>query len=119
MDEDFGELLNQIDRLKNSKKLVVVEGEKDKNALAEFGIKNVYVLKKALYSAVEQIASMAKECVVLTDFDAKGKELYTRIKHMLQKLGVKVDDEFRDFLIENTKLTHIEGLDTYVENLQN
>jgi 5S rRNA maturation endonuclease (ribonuclease M5) len=116
--EELTDMLEQINKLKNSKKLVIVEGLKDKEALAEFGITNVVILKKALFSVAEQIAAMTKDCVILTDLDAKGKEIYGRMKRLLEKLGVRIDDEFRDFLFENTELRQIEGLVSYVEHLE-
>jgi len=115
---ELTELLAQIDKLKKSGKLVLVEGIKDKNSLAELGITNVLVLKKALFAVAEQVSETAKECVILTDFDKEGKELYGRLKNHLEKVGVKIDDEFRNFLIRNTHVTHVEGLSSYIEHLQ-
>jgi len=118
METGLIELLEQIEKLKKSKKLILVEGLKDKNALAELGITNVLVLKKALFAVAEQVAEICSECIILTDLDAEGKELYRRLKMHLEKAGVKVDDSFRNFLFKNTKLSHIEGLSAYVEHLQ-
>ena len=110
------ELIEELKELKNSGKLIVIEGLKDKRALKNLGIENTYTLsRKPLFSVVEEIAEQEKEVVILTDFDKKGKELYNELSKHFEKLGVKVDNRFRLFLLKNTKLSHIEGLDTYVE----
>ena len=117
MEKKKEEMIGWANKLKDSGKLVVVEGDKDIAALNHFGIKNIVKLKKPLYAVVEDIDSMAKEAVILTDFDRKGKELYGKLRKDLMKHGVKVDTYFREFLQKNTKLSHIEGLKTYMGNL--
>lgn len=117
MEKNKEEIIGWIEKLREAGKLVIVEGEKDIRALNHFGIKSVMELKKPLYAVVEEIASMAKEVVILTDFDKKGKELYGRLSKDLAKHGVKVDRYFREFLQKNTRLSHIEGLRTYINNM--
>ena len=58
-------------------------------------------------------------CIILTDLDKQGKELYGKLNSGLQQFGVKVDNNFRNFLFKNTKLRQIEGLTTYIENNYN
>ncbi len=109
-----------ISELRTSKKLVVVEGPKDQKALLQCGIRNVAVLsKQALYATAERIASEHASVVLLTDFDKKGKALYGALKKQFQRLGVKVDTRFREFLQRETTLSHIEGLHTYINNSVN
>ena len=109
--EEFQEL---IEKIKNSNTLVIVEGKKDKIALEKFGIKNIVTLsKKPLYQIVEETANSNDECIILTDLDKKGKELYGKLNSDLQKHGVKVNNEFRNFLFKHTKLRQIEGIDSY------
>ena len=104
-------------KLKESNKKIIVEGKKDKAALKRLGIRNIIVLsKKPLFQIIEDIADKEKECIILTDLDKKGKELYGKINSGLQKFGVKVDNSFRIFLYKNTKLRQIEGLFRYIRN---
>lgn len=107
-----------IERLRQENKVIVVEGEKDKKSLEFFGVKNIVTLKKPLFVVVEDVAEKTDEVVILTDFDRKGKELYGRLKRDFAMNGVKVDAYFREFLQKNTRLSHIEGLKTYLGNLQ-
>jgi len=111
--ERIAEFLRDV---RKKKTLVVVEGVKDKRALAAFGIKNVLTLNKPLYAVVEDVAARASEVVLLTDLDAEGKKLYHTLSRDLQKFGVRVKNEFREFLFK-TKLRHVEGLKTYLDNL--
>lgn len=111
-------LKDWISALKQSKKLILVEGKKDKKALEKLGIKNILTLKKPLYKVIEEIAEKNKECILLFDLDSEGKKLYSKLKHQLQKHKVKIDRKFREFLFKHTKLTQIEGLLKYMENLK-
>lgn len=105
-----------IQNLKESNKLILVEGIKDKKALQILGIKNILTIKQPLYQLVEKISSKTKDCILLLDLDPEGKKLYSKLRHQLQKRGVRVDTRFREFLFKNTKLTHIEGLTKYLDS---
>ncbi len=112
------ELLEIIEKLKQEEFIILVEGKKDKNALEQLEIKNSIVLNgKDLWNRLEEIAKEEKEILILTDFDKKGKELYGKITKHLDKLGVKRNKKYREFFQKRTKLSHIEGIATYVENL--
>lgn len=114
--ENIEELRHELAKLKQSGKLVVVEGLKDMRSLAKFGLKNIMALKKPIYAVVDNIAAAAKECAILTDLDSEGKKLYGALKKELQKQGVKIDDKLRNFISKNTPVKHIEGLATFLEN---
>ena len=114
LEKEFSE---HIGKIKKSGTLIIVEGKKDKIALEKFGIKNIVELnKKPIFEIIENISSKNKECIILTDLDKQGKELYGKLNSGLQQLGVKVDNNFRNFLFKNTKSRQIEGLATYIEN---
>ena len=111
------EFFRHVEKIKQSNALIIVEGKKDRRALESFGIKNVIGLnKKPLFEIIEDISSKSKNCIILTDLDRKGKELYGKLNSGLCQLGVKIDNNFRNFLFKKTKLRQIEGLDTYTEN---
>ncbi len=113
MDDD---LRAAVEKLKDSGKLVIVEGSRDKKALEMLGIFNVVMLsRKPLFSIIEEIAATAKDVVILTDLDREGKQLYGRISTGLQREGVRIDNEFRDFLFRKTKIRQIEGLKNYAD----
>lgn len=112
------ELFELIENLKNEKLIILVEGKKDKAALEFFGIKDVVVLNgKDLWNRLEEISKKKKEVLILTDFDKKGKELYGKIIKNFDKLGIRVNKKYREFLQKKTRISHIEGLVRYVENV--
>lgn len=93
--------------------LVIVEGEKDKRALQEFGVTRVLRLC-ALHRLLEKVAH-EKEVVVLTDLDKEGKRAYGKIKDVFSRHGIAVNDALRNFLFKKTKLRQIEGLGHYLD----
>lgn len=113
---EFKDLLDWVEHLKHSDKLIIVEGKKDVRALKKLGITNTRPLKSPLYNEVEKVCKYHKEVIILTDLDKEGKKIYGRLKKDFNRFGVKVDCVFREFLFKNTKLTQIEGIDTYLEH---
>ena len=116
------ELLNEIQKAVDRNSVVIVEGVKDKDALEQLGFQNIIVLHgRAFYKKIEEIVIMAKkfgkEVIILTDLDRKGKQFYTAIKKELAREGIKVNDKLRELLFKE-KISHIEGLATFVKNLQ-
>ncbi len=105
-----------VEKIKNSGILVIVEGKKDKIALQKLGVNNIVELnKKPIFQIVEDIANSNNECIILTDLDKEGKQLYSKLNSNLQKNGVKINNKFREFLFRHTKLRQIEGINTYIE----
>lgn len=116
MSQKTEEIQSFIEKIKDSNTLIIVEGKKDRTALQKLGIKNIVELsKKPLFQIVEDIANSNDECIILTDLDKEGKQLYSKLNSNLQKNGVKVDNKFRNFLFKHTKLRQIEGIDLYLE----
>jgi len=118
MKNNSQQILEHLEKIRDSGILVIVEGKNDRKALAEFGITNVMVLYgKALFEVVEEVEARTKECIILTDLDKKGKQLYGKLNSKLGQMCVKIDNKFRHFLFRKTKLRQIEGLATYVNKL--
>ena len=112
-------LENFIEKLKESNKLIIVEGKKDRIALESFGISNIIELSKdPIFSIIEKISESNDDCIILTDLDRKGRELFGRLNGGLQRHGVVVDNSFREFLFRDTKLRQIEGLRSHFDNIQ-
>ena len=117
----YSEELNEfIEKLKESNKLIIVEGEKDRKALEQLGINNIITLnKEPLFKIAENISKEHKEVIILTDLDKKGKQLYGKLNSSLQRLGLRVDNSFRNFLLKKTKLRQIEGITNYLKKIKN
>jgi dTMP kinase len=114
--KEFEEFIEEL-KIESKEKIVLVEGIKDKEALESLGIKNIITLKKPLYKIIEDIVETKKECIILTDLDKKGKQLYARLSSKLKQFGVKIDNKFREFLFK-TKLRQIEGINSHLETIQ-
>ena len=118
MKETTEELLDWIDKIKDSDIVVIVEGKEDKAALKRLGITKVVQLnKRPLYKVVEELVKKEKPVIILTDLDKKGKQIYKKLNHDLRQFGVKIDNNFRHFLFKHTQLRQIEGLDSYIERV--
>lgn len=118
LDTPADELIRWLNKLAVEQPLIIVEGKKDEAALRNLGLQNIVTLTKPLFEIVEDVARTSKTVVILTDLDAKGKELFGKLSKDFQRNGVKVDTAFRRFLLKNTPLRHIEGLATYAANSQ-
>ena len=113
------EIQEQIQKIIEQGKLVLVEGIKDKRALEQLGIIRIVTLRRrAIYKVVEDIVHKTKDCIILTDLDKEGKKLYKTINSELSQRGVRVDKHFRNFLFKKTKLRQIEGIANYIERIK-
>jgi 5S rRNA maturation endonuclease (ribonuclease M5) len=115
------ELMKEIEKAKNNNLLIIVEGKKDKIALEKLGLHNIFVLNengKSIFVKIEEIAMKKEECVVLTDFDKKGRKIYSIIKNELLQRGVKMNSKLRVLLLK-AHLSHIEGISTFFTNVFN
>ncbi len=101
-----------IKNLSSSSAAIIVEGKNDEKALRSIGAENTIIKlsKKPLFKIAEDTAKMHDRVVILTDLDKKGKQYYIVLKNDLQRLGVEIDNIFREWLIRNTKISHIEGI---------
>ncbi len=99
-------------KLGKANKIIIVEGKKDKNALISLGVKNIITLNnKPLYKIIDETAEKNKGAIILTDLDRGGKKLYSILRDGLQKHGIKIDRQFREFLMKNTEASCIEGIE--------
>lgn len=102
-------------RLASKTRAVIVESEREKRRLAALGIMHLFpVSGKRLFEFAEKLATRWKECILLFDADARGRELYKETKKAFEEVGLKIDQRFEQF-IYHTKLKTIEGIFTYVE----
>lgn len=106
------ELKEHIDWITKNKPFIIVEGKEDKLSLEKLGIRNIVTINKPLYKIVEE-AMEEEQVLILTDLDKKGKQLYSKLNHQLNQFGVKINNNFREFLFRKTKLRQIEGLWRY------
>jgi 5S rRNA maturation endonuclease (ribonuclease M5) len=118
---DLKNLLLEIEKSKNN--LIIVEGKKDKTALIKLGFKKIFILnqnKKSIQEQTEEIEKILKKeknklLSILMDFDKKGQTLYKKLKQELSLQKLKIDDSLSN-TIKSLKISHIEGLNSYIKN---
>ncbi len=114
------EIINEIERVRQNDFLVIVEGRKDRIALEQLGLQEIFVLNeggKGLYEKIEEICLKGRNVVVLTDLDKKGRKLYELLKNEISKRGLRVNNHLRDLLFR-MRISHVEGLDSFIDNCQ-
>ncbi len=116
----FDELLSEIENAKSNSYLIIAEGKKDRAALENLGLKNIFVLNetsKSICEKIEEISGKAKEVVIMTDIDKEGKKIYFLMKKAFSQMNVKINNKIRELLIK-LKISHVEGLDSFINNYQ-
>ncbi|PIN89335.1 hypothetical protein COU60_04250 [Candidatus Pacearchaeota archaeon CG10_big_fil_rev_8_21_14_0_10_34_76] len=103
--------------------VLIVEGEKDVEAMQNIGFDEVYPIHKTSVPLRERVAALSeiigkkKRVCILTDFDKKGKKLYMTLKPMFQEQGMKLDSSLRGLFIK-AGISHIEGIDTFLTRVR-
>ena len=111
------DITTEVARISENGTLVLVEGKRDRQSLQRLGLINIQSLDGPLFEVVERIARDHRDVVLLVDLDAEGRKLYRRLAHDLAAHGVRVDDALRNLLFQ-TPLRHIEGLATFLGNME-
>jgi 5S rRNA maturation endonuclease (ribonuclease M5) len=107
------QLYQFLEKLKKSGKLIIVEGNKDKEVLEKLGFNKVFVISgKSLEKVAEEIRE--GEVIILTDFDEEGRKKFKLLKKLLESKGVKVDKNCRRKLKFLFKVGKIEELKFYL-----
>jgi 5S rRNA maturation endonuclease (ribonuclease M5) len=105
------ELLELIDEKKDI--LTICEGKRDAFVLTKLGFTHVRELDGPLYKVVESV-DKGERIQLLVDFDAHGRELYSRLNHEFRQRGVYVDNALREMLFR-TGVQQVEHLLSYLQ----
>ena len=91
--------------------VILVEGKRDESVLRNWGIVNILSLKgKRFYDIVEQV-EFTDLCILLFDLDKQGEKIFQKLKSMLMREGIPVNETFREYL-KNFDIKEIEELST-------
>ena len=99
---------------------IIVEGEKDIEALKKIGITGTIISLNAGISIIDfcdRIARLYKEIIILTDWDRKGGYLCHTIKKNLQG-RVNCNTTYREKLSKNSVTKTLEGLPSWIYTLK-
>ncbi|MEA2054510.1 MAG: toprim domain-containing protein [Candidatus Thermoplasmatota archaeon] len=121
-EESLKEIEETINHLKvlNESIPIIVEGEKDVDALRRLGIKGKILTihsGKKIVDFCDMIASEYDKVVILTDWDKKGGRLSNAIE---QNLGgrTKCMTEFRALFAKNMMVRDIESIPSYIKHIR-
>ncbi|RLF53377.1 MAG: topoisomerase [Thermoplasmata archaeon] len=104
----------------NKQTPIIVEGDKDIDALRRLEIKGVIITINTGVSIIDFCDKVASECrrvIILTDWDRKGGFLCYMIKKNLEG-RVSCDTRFREVFAKYSMIRTVEGLPSWIETLK-
>jgi len=115
--QDLCEILEELRSLPKDTS-ILVEGRKDKAALRSLGVRApiIQASTKPLFGLLPAHGRV----IILTDYDREGKDIARATETVARSLGITPDLEYRRRIQRSTmgEISHIEGLDTYLSNLE-
>lgn len=119
--EEVENLLLQL-RERPEGTVILVEGRKDRQALACLGIGGEIVQvqdARGIFGVAEELARNGREAIVLTDWDRKGGQLAELLRNALKANGVRYDDTIRArmSMLGKKEIKDIESLPAFVAYL--
>jgi len=100
---------------------IIVEGNKDIDALRKLGITGEIIgFNKGLSipDFCDRIAKKYKHIIILTDWDRKGGYLCSTIKKNLES-QVECNTRYREIFATKTMIKTVEGLPSWIETIKN
>ena len=102
--------------------VILVEGRKDRLALACLGVGGDIVQvqdARGIFGVAEELARQGKEAIILTDWDRKGGQLAELLRNALRANGVRYDDRIRARLsmLSKKEIKDIESLPSFITYL--
>ena len=117
--ENLKKALDELSE-ENKKIPVIVEGEKDIEALHKLGLTGKIItvnVGMSLTDFCDKIAQDYKDTIILTDWDRKGGYLcHTIIKNLEGR--VKCNTYYREVFAKNSMIRTVEGLPSWIETLK-
>ena len=113
----WNELMILLEDIEDSVDVVIVEGQRDAEALRSLGlVKPIFRDSspgRLQADLVEEIAKSFTRVVILTDFDEKGRDLNRKLAATLEQRGLRVNETYRlkaGRLLGTLKVSTIESL---------
>lgn len=122
--EALKEIESAIEEIKEKNKKqnipILVEGEKDVNALHSLGINGEIIrlnCGEQIPNLCDFIASNYKEIIILVDWDRRGWRICKQIEKNLEG-RTKCLTEYRLIFAKNAMVKDIEGMPSFIKNLR-
>jgi len=116
--EDINKVILEL-KDENKKIPIIVEGEKDINALHKLEIKGIIITfnsGNSISDFCDRIAKEYEEIIILTDWDKKGGFLCRKIFENL-KGRVKCNTYYREIFSKFTMIKTVEGLPSWISTM--
>lgn len=118
--EELVEIVNKLAKELEEDSLVIVEGEKDLNALRSLGVKGAIIIYRSREDLLEKINMLKPSHVVLLlDMDYEGEEKTMYLKRFLEGFAEKIDLTYWNMLrkFRRLGLTTIESLPKILDKM--
>jgi 5S rRNA maturation endonuclease (ribonuclease M5) len=117
--EELEKLLEEL-REENKTVPIIVEGEKDVEALRSLDITGLIVIVNtgmSIPNFCDKIANEHKEVILLTDWDRRGGFLCHTISKNLEG-RVKCNTNYREMFAKHTTIRTVEGLPSWLKTMK-
>jgi len=104
----------------NKKIPIIVEGDKDIEALQKLELKGTIISVNAgisLTDFCDRLAGKYKEIIILTDWDRRGGYLCHTIRKNLEG-RVNCNTHYREILAKNAMIRTVEGLPSWISTIK-
>ena len=120
--EDLERVLEDLIE-KNRVAPIIVEGEYDRRALVELGVRgDIRVLNRgnSVLALCEAIAREYREAIILTDWDVRGGRIARQLRDALTANGVRYNDDLRARLtiLCRKDIKDVESLHRFAERIE-
>ena len=123
-EEKISEILSALAQESAKGTIILVEGKKDVETLRALGVEGPIVTVKtggkSFLDVISEIEAKTSKVILFLDFDRRGKQGTNRLRHGLERAGIKVDLEFWLGLLKSVgkDVQCVEGLNAYLGNLR-
>jgi 5S rRNA maturation endonuclease (ribonuclease M5) len=117
--EDLEKALSELNE-ENKKIPIIVEGDKDIEALRKLEFKGAIIsvnLGISLTDFCDRLAGKYKEIIILTDWDRRGGYLCHTIRKNLEG-RVNCNTHYREIIAKNAMIRTVEGLPSWISTMR-
>ena len=111
-------LKNWMDELRKASQeaVVLVEGKRDREALQNYGVRNVYTLEGKRFTDLPDLVEGFEKVILLFDLDSHGERINKKVKSILSKQGYILIESFREEL-RSMGISYVEEINGKVRSL--
>ena len=124
---DYKKSLEELEKLllelqeENKSIPIIVEGDKDMEALRKLNVKGKILSTntgRSLADLCDRIAEEYKDIIILTDWDKRGGRLCHTIRKNLEG-RVNCNIKYRELIARHVMIRTVEGLPSWIETMKN